>query len=118
MPFFLFLPIVNLHFPTLPHPDFDGASGYGGSADQSDDKLIDDIDQSAFMFDDHDRSLREGFPFYIKNTLYAMKWRDRKLHFIENLKLIRNMENWKARLFSIVSVTRKKNTMCWSPTLG
>ena len=32
-PFFLFLPIVNLHFPTLPHPYFEGASGYGGNAD-------------------------------------------------------------------------------------
>jgi len=26
-PFFLFLPVINMHFPTLPHPDFEGASG-------------------------------------------------------------------------------------------
>ena len=178
-PFFLFLPIVNLHFPTLPHPDFEGASGYGGNADcmmemdhrvgqvvdkinqlgidddtllifcsdngpefrhpwrgtagpwrgtyhtamegslrvpcilrwpnhiksgvQSnemvhvtdlfstlltvagafipDDRPIDGIDQSSFLFDHQGKSQREGFPFYIKDTLHAVKWRDWKLHF-------------------------------------
>lgn len=178
-PFFLFLPLVNLHFPTLPHPDFDGASGYGGNADcmmeldhrvgqvvdalerlgLDDDTLlifcsdngpefrhpwrgtagpwrgtyhtamegslrvpclirwpgriahdqtsnemvhvsdlfttllsisgalipndrpIDGVDQSAFFFGHSDHSLREGFPFYIKDSLHAVKWRDWKLHF-------------------------------------
>ena len=178
-PFFLFLPIVNLHFPTLPHPDFEGVSGYGGNADCMmemdfrvgqvidtlerlglnddtllifcsdngpefrhpwrgtagpwrgtyhtamegslrvpcilrwphrissgletnemvhvtdlfstllsiagaaipDDRPIDGIDQSDFFFGRHDRSQREGFPFYIKDTLHAVKWRDWKLHF-------------------------------------
>ena len=178
-PFFLFLPIVNLHFPTLPHADFDGRSGYGGSADCMmemdhrvgqiidaltdlgldedtlfifcsdngpefrhpwrgtagpwrgtyhtamegslrvpciirwpnivkagqvsnemihvsdlfstllglagasipDDRPIDGIDQSAFLTGEQDKSLREGFPFYIKDALHAVKWRDWKLHF-------------------------------------
>ncbi|MCP5085386.1 MAG: sulfatase-like hydrolase/transferase, partial [Rhodobacteraceae bacterium] len=178
-PFFLFMPIVNLHFPTLPHPDFEGKSGYGGNADcmmemdhrvgeildkidelalrdntlvifcsdngpefrnpwrgtagpwrgtyhtamegslrvpcilrwpgrvepgvtsneivhVSDlfttlcavagadlpsDRPIDGIDQSPFLFGGEPRSLREGFPFYIKNDLRAVKWRDWKLHF-------------------------------------
>ncbi len=178
-PFFLFLPVVNMHFPTLPHPDFDGASGYGGNADCMmeldhrvgqvvdtlerlgldddtllifcsdngpefrhpwrgtagpwrgtyhtamegslrvpcmlrwpgritpnhisnqmvhvsdlfttllsiagahipDDRPIDGIDQTEFFLGQSDHSLREGFPFYIKDSLHAVKWRDWKLHF-------------------------------------
>jgi len=32
-PFFLYLPMVHLHFPTLPHPDFAGRSSAGDFAD-------------------------------------------------------------------------------------
>ena len=32
-PFFLYLPLVHLHFPTLPHPDFAGKTGAGDFAD-------------------------------------------------------------------------------------
>lgn len=31
-PFFLYHPMVHLHFPTLPHPDFEGRSGNGNFA--------------------------------------------------------------------------------------
>ncbi|WP_288252659.1 arylsulfatase [uncultured Hydrogenophaga sp.] len=32
-PFFLYLPLVHLHFPTLPHQDFAGRTGHGDFAD-------------------------------------------------------------------------------------
>ena len=32
-PFFLYLPLTHLHFPTLPHRDFAGKSGHGDFAD-------------------------------------------------------------------------------------
>jgi arylsulfatase A-like enzyme len=32
-PFFLYVPLTHLHFPTLPHPDFAGRSGVGEFAD-------------------------------------------------------------------------------------
>jgi len=32
-PFFLYVPLTHLHFPTLPHPDFVGRSGVGDFAD-------------------------------------------------------------------------------------
>lgn len=32
-PFFLYLPLVHMHFPTLPHPDFAGRTGVGDFAD-------------------------------------------------------------------------------------
>lgn len=178
-PFFLYLPMVHMHFPTLPHRDFAGRSGAGDFADSmlemdhrvsqvvaeidrlgiaedtllifcSDngpeyrrpfrgtagpwngtyhtamegslrvpcilrwpgrieagqvsneilhvtdlfttlaglagakvpsDRPIDGVDQAAFLFGEQAKSAREGFPFYIKNDLRAVKWRDWKLHF-------------------------------------
>ncbi len=32
-PFFAFVPFINVHFPTLPHPDFQGKTGNGDFAD-------------------------------------------------------------------------------------
>ncbi|ADP14723.1 sulfatase family protein 4 [Achromobacter xylosoxidans A8] len=178
-PFFLYLPLVHLHFPTLPHPDFSGRTGAGDFADSmvemdhrvgqivqavdelnlrddtvfifcSDngpefrkpyrgtagpwtgtyhtamegslrvpfmirwpgqvqpgrvsneivhvtdlyttlsriggasipqDRPIDGIDQTDFFTGASPASAREGFLFYIKNDLRAVKWRDWKLHF-------------------------------------
>jgi arylsulfatase len=178
-PFFLYLPMVHLHFPTLPHKDFAGKSGVGDFADSmmemdyrvgeicgalkemgiedetllifcSDngpefrppyrgtagpwrgtyhtamegslrvpfiirwpgkitagrtsnqiihvtdlystlaavagaqvptDRPIDGINQLPFFLGEQEKSLREGFLFYIKNELRAVKWRDWKLHF-------------------------------------
>ncbi len=32
-PFFAYVPLTHLHYPTLPHPDFDGKTGAGNFAD-------------------------------------------------------------------------------------
>jgi arylsulfatase len=178
-PFFLYLPLVHLHFPTLPHPEFAGRTGAGDFADSmvemdhrvgqvvraldelgaADDTLlifcsdngpefrapyrgtagpwsstyhtamegslrvpfiarwpgriapgrvsneivhvadlfttlagvagaevpqdrpIDGVNQLPFLLGEREKSAREGFPFYIKNELRAVKWRDWKLHF-------------------------------------
>ena len=45
------------------------------------DRPIDGVDQRAFLCGDAEKSAREGFLFYIKNDLRAVKWRDWKLHF-------------------------------------
>lgn len=178
-PFFLYLPMVHLHFPTLPHRDFAGRTGNGDFADSmaemdhrvgqvideverlglADDTLfifcsdngpefrapyrgtagpwrgtyhtamegslrvpfiarwpgriepgrvsneivhvtdvfatlakvagaeipadrpIDGMDQLPFLRGEQTKSAREGFPFFIKSELRALKWRDWKLHF-------------------------------------
>lgn len=180
-PFFLYHPLVHLHFPTLPHADFDGKTGNGEFADSMaemdyrvgqlldhidslgvrdntvvifasdngpefrppyrgtagpwsgtyhtamegslrvpfimrwpgkvpegetsnqmvhvtdvfttiiniaggsvpDDRPIDGLDQTGFLQSPAGaKSPREGFLFYIKNDLRAVKWRDWKLHYI------------------------------------
>lgn len=178
-PFFLYLPLVHLHFPTLPHPDFAGRTGHGDFADAmaemdhrvgqvidevdrlgiaentlfifcSDngpefrapyrgtagpwrgtyhtamegslrvpfiarwpgrieagrvsndivhvtdlfttlasaagaaaprDRPIDGVNQLPFFTGAQAKSAREGFPYFIKSELRAVKWRDWKLHF-------------------------------------
>lgn len=178
-PFFLYLPMVHLHFPTLPHRDFAGRTDAGDFADSMvemdhrvgqivaalsemgieddtllifcsdngpeyrrpyrgtagpwsgtyhtamegslrvpfiarwpgriapggisneivhvtdlyatlaavagaplpDDRPIDGVDQTEFLFGKQQKSAREGFLFYIKNDLRAIKWRHWKLHF-------------------------------------
>ncbi len=179
-PFFAYVPITHLHFPTLPHPDFAGRTGAGDFADSvaemdfrvgqildaldrlalSDDTLvifasdngpefrkpwrgtagpwsgtyhtamegslrvpfiarwpgriapgrvsnemvhvtdlyptlaglagatvpsdrpIDGVDQRAFLVGTAEKSPREGFVFYIKDELRAVKWRNWKMHLV------------------------------------
>jgi arylsulfatase len=179
-PFFAYVPITQVHLPTLPHPDFAGKTGHGDGADAlaemdhrvgeilaavkdlgienntivvfaSDngpeetlpwrgsagpwsgsigtamegslrtpfllrwpgrvapgresneivhavdvfttfvglagakvptDRIIDGADQTAFFLGEQAKSNREGFPSFIGDTLYAVKWRNWKAHFI------------------------------------
>lgn len=180
LPFFVYVPLTHLHFPTLPHPDFAGRSGVGDFADSMmemdhrvgqlmdavdelgirdntlfifasdngpefrrpwrgtagpwtgtyhtamegglrvpcivrwpgriaetqasdeiihvtdlfttlvavgggslpDDRPVDGVNQLDWWTGASERSAREGFLFYIKRELRAVKWRHWKLHFI------------------------------------
>ena len=57
-----------------------------GGADIPTDRAIDGIDQSAFLLGKEEKSAREWFPVFqamgAGPELYAMKWRNYKLHFI------------------------------------
>lgn len=46
------------------------------------DRPIDGVDQLDFFLGRKERSAREGFVFYIKDELRAVKWRNWKMHFI------------------------------------
>ncbi len=56
--------------------------GRVGGAQLPQDRPIDGVDQSALLLGQSDRSAREGFVYYIKNELRAVKWRDWKMHFV------------------------------------
>lgn len=45
--------------------------------------MIDGADQSDFLLGKTEKSAREGFPVYNGDDLFAYKWRDWKVHFIE-----------------------------------
>jgi arylsulfatase len=46
------------------------------------DRPIDGVDQGDFIFGRSEKSKREGFVYYIKTELRAVKWRDWKLHYV------------------------------------
>src|SRR3984893_3423666 len=46
------------------------------------DRAIDGVDQLDFFLGREEHSRREGFVYYIKNELRAVKWRNWKMHFI------------------------------------
>jgi len=46
------------------------------------DRPIDGVDQSAFFLGQQAGSNREGFPVYVGNEIYAVKWRDWKYHLV------------------------------------
>src|SRR5271169_53987 len=58
-----------------------------GGADIPADRAVDGVDQSAFLLGKQEKSAREWFPVFQAigssgPTLYAMKWRNYKLHLI------------------------------------
>src|SRR5207302_554300 len=46
------------------------------------DRMIDGVDQADFFLGKQEKSNREGFPCYVGDTLYAVKWRNWKVHFV------------------------------------
>ena len=114
-PFFLYVPLTQLHYPTIPHRDFIGKTGWGEFADSMaemdhrvgqildeivhvtdlyptlarvvgarapTDRPIDGVDQLDFFLGRQSKSNREGFVYYIKNEMRAVKWRQWKMHLV------------------------------------
>jgi arylsulfatase len=48
-----------------------------------DDRVIDGVDQTDFLLGNRERSSREGFVVYVGNEIFAVKWRNWKVHFKE-----------------------------------
>jgi arylsulfatase A-like enzyme len=53
-----------------------------GGAKVPDDRPIDGVDQLDFFLGNQENSNREGFPAYVADRLYAVKWRNWKMHLI------------------------------------
>ena len=47
------------------------------------DRIIDGVDQSDFLLGNQPHSNREGFPVYNGDEMFAYKWRNWKMHFIQ-----------------------------------
>ena len=50
-------------------------------ADVPSDRVIDGVDQRAFLEGKQDNSARDGFPYWMADTLYGVKWRNFKMAF-------------------------------------
>ncbi|MGQ7819240.1 arylsulfatase [Metapseudomonas furukawaii] len=56
---------------------------HAAGAEVPTDRAVDGVDQMVFFSGKQDRSNREGFPAYVADRLSAVKWRNWKLHFIQ-----------------------------------
>ena len=54
-----------------------------GGAEVPKDRIIDGVDQVDFLLGKQEKSNREGFPAFNGDELFAYKWRNWKMHFIE-----------------------------------
>ena len=61
----------------------------GGAAIPTD-RAVDGMDESAFLLGKQEKSAREWFPVFQGSDLYAMKWRNYKVHFI-----------WQERMYDV-----------------
>ena len=52
-------------------------------AEVPEDRIIDGVDQLDFLLGKQDKSNREGFPAFNGDELFAYKWRNWKMHFIQ-----------------------------------
>jgi arylsulfatase len=53
-----------------------------GGAEIPTDRVVDGVDQTAFVLGKQEHSAREWFPAFVGTDLYAMKWRNWKMHLI------------------------------------
>lgn len=53
-----------------------------GGAQPPGDRMIDGVDQGDFFLGKQEKSNREGFPCYLNDSLYAVKWRNWKAHYV------------------------------------
>jgi arylsulfatase len=60
---------------------------HAGGAEIPKDRPIDGVDQMDFFLGKQEKSNREGFPAYVSDRLTAVKWRNWKMHLIEQVNM-------------------------------
>ena len=60
---------------------------HAGGAEVPKDRPIDGVDQMDFFLGKQEKSNREGFPAYVSDRLTAVKWRNWKMHLIEQVNM-------------------------------
>ncbi len=58
-----------------------------GGADIPTDRAVDGIDQREFLLGKQEKSAREFIPVFQGRELYAMKWRNYKMHFVWQVRM-------------------------------
>jgi arylsulfatase A-like enzyme len=78
------------------------------------DRMIDGVDQTVFLLGKQERSNREGFPYYVNDTLYAVKWRNWKAHYVwqeYRFDTPQRLGNDRPRLHNLLVDPRERNNV-------
>ncbi len=76
--------------------------------------MIDGVDQSDFFLGKREKSNREGFLYYVNDTLYAIKWRNWKAHYIwqeYRFDTPQRLGNDRPRLHNLLVDPRERNNV-------
>jgi arylsulfatase len=67
------------------------------------DRIIDGVDQTDFLLGKNKESNREGFPVYNGDDLFAYKWRNWKVHYIELNSMFGSPKRWNVpRVYNLI----------------
>jgi arylsulfatase A-like enzyme len=76
------------------------------------DRIIDGVDQTEFFLGRQEKSNREGFACYVGDTLYAVKWRHWKMHFVWQEHKFDSAEHLPyPRLFNLIEDPRERHSV-------
>ena len=90
-------------FPTFAHIA-------GGEVPQ--DRVVDGVDMTEFFIGDREDSGREGFVVYMGNEVFALKWRNWKVHFKEqNSALAETITYAMPRVNNLLTDPQEKNNV-------
>jgi len=80
--------------------------------DVPDDRPIDGVNQLDFFFGKQNQSNREGFVYYIKKEMRAIKWKDWKIHFVWEAEVYDGPKKLEAPyLFNLVSDPKEQTNV-------
>jgi hypothetical protein len=89
------------------------------SADMSDDRPIDGVDQRGLFPGESESSACEGFPICFGDKLYAAKWRNFKLHFVWQLNATDPvLPMGTPAVFNLLTIRVKIRTRIWPPPMS
>jgi hypothetical protein len=89
------------------------------SADMSDDRPIDGVDQRGLFPGESESSARKGFPIYFGDKLYAAKWRNFKLHFVWQVNATDPvLPMGTPAVFNLLAIRVKIRTRIWPPPMS
>jgi arylsulfatase len=76
------------------------------------DRPVDGVDQLDFIFGKQEKSNREGFVYYIKQELRALKWKHWKMHFIWEAEVYDGPKKLEAPyLFNVISDPKEQTNI-------
>ena len=81
------------------------------------DRVIDGIDVSDYLLGKRDESGREGFVVYMGNDIFALKWRDWKLHFKEQDSPFDELRTYTMpRLYNLLADPQERDNVLFPAT--
>ena len=89
----------------------------GGSV--PDDRVIDGVDQVDFLLGEQEESNREGFVVYVGNQVFAVKWRNWKVHFKEMDGVFSEVVQYDMpRVYNLLADPGERENVLFPNTLG